>query len=233
MRRGKSTCSAAPAAPSRRPAAEASAVEADLADTHVQLSAEIAQAYVDLRDQQQRIVLVRESAELEEQVLTLTQQRRAQGVASDLDVERIRTQVENTRGTLIPLDAQITESLDQLATLTGREPGALDAELTDTGALPGTTRDDSGRRPGRAAEAATGHPSGRVAARVDECADWRARGGLVPETDFAGRPGFHRRESRAPGALKQLHLGRCAAATVERTGLRPHEGESGPGQSGF
>ena len=117
-------------------AAEASAVEADLADTHVQLSAEIAQAYVDLRDQQQRIVLVRESAELEEQVLTLTQQRRAQGVASDLDVERIRTQVENTRGTLIPLDAQITESLDQLATLTGREPGALDAELTDTGALP-------------------------------------------------------------------------------------------------
>jgi len=97
-------------------------VEADLADTHVQLSAEIAQAYVDLRDQQQRIVLVRESAELEEQVLTLTQQRRAQGVASDLDVERIRTQVENTRGTLIPLDAQITESLDQLATLTAASP---------------------------------------------------------------------------------------------------------------
>ena len=116
--------------------AEASAVDADLADTHVQLSAEIAQAYVDLRDQQQRIALVRESAELEEQILTLTQQRRAQGVASDLDVERIRTQVENTRGTLIPLDTQITESLDQLATLTGREPGALDAELTASGPLP-------------------------------------------------------------------------------------------------
>ena len=132
-------------------AAEASAVEADLADTHVQLSAEIAQAYVDLRDQQQRIVLVRESAELEEQVLTLTQQRRAQGVASDLDVERIRTQVENTRGTLIPLDAQITESLDQLATLTGREPGALDAELTDTGALPALPETIAGRRPGRTA----------------------------------------------------------------------------------
>jgi NodT family efflux transporter outer membrane factor (OMF) lipoprotein len=116
--------------------AEASAVDADLADTHVQLSAEIAQAYVDLRDQQQRIALVRESAELEEQILTLTQQRRAQGVASDLDVERIRTQVENTRGTLIPLDAQITESLDQLATLTGQEPGSLDAELAASGPLP-------------------------------------------------------------------------------------------------
>ena len=116
--------------------AEASAVEADLADTHVQLSAEVAQAYVNLRDQQQRIALVRDSAEIEEQILTLTEQRRAQGVASELDVERIRTQVENTRGTLIPLDAQITESLDELATLTGNEPGALDAELSTPGLLP-------------------------------------------------------------------------------------------------
>jgi NodT family efflux transporter outer membrane factor (OMF) lipoprotein len=116
--------------------AEAEATEADLADTHVQLSAEVAQAYVDLRDQQQRIALVRESAELEEQILTLTQQRREQGVASELDVERIRTQVENTRASIIPLDAQITESLDQLAVLTGREPGALDAELSAGSPLP-------------------------------------------------------------------------------------------------
>ncbi|HEY6922503.1 MAG TPA: efflux transporter outer membrane subunit [Steroidobacteraceae bacterium] len=116
--------------------AEAEAVDADLADTHVQLSAEVAQAYVDLRDQQQRIALVRQSADLEQQVLTLTQQRRAQGVASDLDVERIRTQVENTKSTIVPLDAQISESLDQLAVLTGQEPGALDAELSAVGALP-------------------------------------------------------------------------------------------------
>ena len=116
--------------------ADAAAVEADLADTHVQLSAEVAQAYVDLRDQQQRIALVRQSAELEEQVLTLTQQRREQGVASDLDVERIRTQVENTRQSIIPLDAQIIESLDKLAVLTGNEPGALDSELATASPLP-------------------------------------------------------------------------------------------------
>jgi NodT family efflux transporter outer membrane factor (OMF) lipoprotein len=116
--------------------AEAQAVDADLADAHVQLSAEVAQAYVGLRDQQQRIALVRQSAQLEEQILTLTQQRRSQGVASDLDVERIRTQVENTRSTIIPLDAQISESLDQLAVLTGQEPGALDAELSTVGPLP-------------------------------------------------------------------------------------------------
>src|SRR5690348_10222885 len=95
-------------------AADAMAVEADVADTHVQLSAEIAQAYISLRDQQQRIALVRKSADVEDQILTLTQQRRTQGVASDLDVERIRAQVETTRQSIIPLDAQIIESLDEL-----------------------------------------------------------------------------------------------------------------------
>jgi NodT family efflux transporter outer membrane factor (OMF) lipoprotein len=117
-------------------AADAMAVEADLADTHVQLSAEIAQAYINLRDQQLRMALVRKSADVEDQILALTQQRRAQGVASDLDVERIRAQVETTRQSIIPLDAQIIESLDELAILTGREPGALDAELAAAGSFP-------------------------------------------------------------------------------------------------
>jgi NodT family efflux transporter outer membrane factor (OMF) lipoprotein len=116
--------------------AQAEAVNADLADTHVQLSAEIAQAYISLRDVQQRLALVRQAAEAEEQILALTQERRTQGVASDIDVERIRTQVEGTRSQMIPLDGQITESLDQLAVLTGGEPGSLDAELTAPVPLP-------------------------------------------------------------------------------------------------
>lgn len=116
--------------------AEAHAQEADLADVQVQIAAEVAQTYLDLRDRQQRIALVRESTELEQQTLTLTQQRRSRGVASELDVERIRTQVEDTRGTAIPVDAEITESFDRLALLTGREPGELDAELKQASALP-------------------------------------------------------------------------------------------------
>jgi NodT family efflux transporter outer membrane factor (OMF) lipoprotein len=116
--------------------AQSIAVEADLADTRVQLAAEVAQAYVDLFDRKARRELARRSADLETRVLDLTEQRRGQEVASDLDVERIRTQVENTRATVIPLDEQITESLDQLAVLTGREPGSLDAELSAARPLP-------------------------------------------------------------------------------------------------
>lgn len=117
-------------------AAQAEAVEADLADTQVSLAAEVAQAYIDLRDQQQRLVLAHQSTELAQKTLTLVQQRRERGVAADADVERQTTQVENTRATLIPLDEQITESLDQLAVLTGQAPGALDQQLSGTAPLP-------------------------------------------------------------------------------------------------
>lgn len=116
--------------------AQAEAVNADLADTQVSLAAEVAQAYIGLRDQQRRLALANQSAELEQQTLTLIRQRRARGVGTDADVERQSTEVENTRATLIPLDEQITESLDQLAVLTGRAPGALDNELSAPAPLP-------------------------------------------------------------------------------------------------
>ncbi|OPX53899.1 TolC family protein, partial [Oceanospirillum multiglobuliferum] len=54
---------------------EADALDADLADTQVSLAAEVAQAYIDLRDEQQRLVLAKRSAQLQQQMLTLTQQR--------------------------------------------------------------------------------------------------------------------------------------------------------------
>lgn len=116
--------------------AEADAVQADLADTQVSLAAEVAQAYIGLRDQQQRLALARRSAELQQRMLDLTQQRRARGTAADVDVDRLSTQVSTTRATLVPLEAQIDESLDRLAVLTGREPGALDQDLRGGAPLP-------------------------------------------------------------------------------------------------
>jgi NodT family efflux transporter outer membrane factor (OMF) lipoprotein len=116
--------------------AQADAVDADLADTQVSLAAEVAQAYIELRDEQQRLAIAQRTADLQQKMLTLTEQRRAGGTAADVDVERLTTQVENTRSTLTPLAAQVEVSLDQLAVLTGKAPGALDAELATPQALP-------------------------------------------------------------------------------------------------
>jgi NodT family efflux transporter outer membrane factor (OMF) lipoprotein len=116
--------------------ADADAVDADLADAQVSLAAEVAQTYIALRDEQERLALAHRSSGLEQQMLVLTQQRRAGGTAAEVDVERLSTQVDNTRATLTPLDAAIAGSLDQLAVLTGQAPGALDQALSVAAPLP-------------------------------------------------------------------------------------------------
>lgn len=116
--------------------AEADAVDADLADAHVQLAAEVGQAYIGLRDQQQRLRIARQSEQLERQLLDFTEQRLTQGTASELDKERIATQVETTHVASITLELEVVESLDQLALLSGLQPGALDSRLSAQAPLP-------------------------------------------------------------------------------------------------
>jgi len=116
--------------------AEADASQAQLADAQVQLAAEVVQTYTDLRDQQARLALVDASVDIENQALDLTQQRRERGVASQLQLEQVLTQAENTQAQRLPLQASIVESLDQLGLLCGLEPGELDNRLATAKALP-------------------------------------------------------------------------------------------------
>jgi len=116
--------------------ATAQAQQATYEDAQVRLAAEVAQAYVNLRDSQHRLALGKSASELQGRMLALTLQRRAGGTASDADVERLRTQLSQTRADLVPLAAQLDQYTDQLAVLTGREPGTLDAELATPGPLP-------------------------------------------------------------------------------------------------
>ncbi|MBW6525299.1 efflux transporter outer membrane subunit [Sphingomonas sp. RHCKR7] len=109
---------------------------ADLADAQVSLSAQVAQAYVALRDVQERVRLNAESSRLQQRQLELTQQRYAAGAASQLQVERLQNQLESTDAQRIPLGAQVAQYLDQLAVLTGRTPGALDRTLTTAVPVP-------------------------------------------------------------------------------------------------
>ena len=110
--------------------------QADLADAQVSLSAQVAQAYVSLRDVQERIRLNTASTRLQQQQLDLSRQREARGIASRLDLERLQNQLENTEAEAIPLGAQRDEYLNQLAVLTGRTPGALDSVVGTVAAIP-------------------------------------------------------------------------------------------------
>ncbi|MBB3910704.1 efflux transporter outer membrane subunit [Sphingomonas desiccabilis] len=119
-------------------AARAAAVgaEANLADAQVQLTAEVAQTYVALRDRQARIALSQRSSEMQRRILRLTEERYARGTVSALDVERLRLQVENTDAELVPLNAEVASYLNALAVLVGEAPGTLDAELRAAAPIP-------------------------------------------------------------------------------------------------
>ena len=110
--------------------------QADLADMQVSLSAQVAQAYINLRDAQTRLRLNTQSIALQEQALGLMRQRFGAGTASALDLERLQGQLDSTRAQVQPLHADIDAYLDQLAVLTGRAPGTLDQQLDAVAPIP-------------------------------------------------------------------------------------------------
>ncbi|MBA2932614.1 efflux transporter outer membrane subunit [Sphingomonas sp. CGMCC 1.13654] len=136
--------------------ATAEGAEASLADAQVSLTAEVAQAYINVRDRQRRIALNQQSIAMQEQMLALTRQRFERGTASRLDVERLSQQLDSTRADVTPLHAELDAYLDELATLTGDEPGALDATMATPAPLPLPP-----------AEVAIGDPAGLLQRRPD------------------------------------------------------------------
>ncbi|ARB30606.1 efflux transporter outer membrane subunit [Pseudomonas tolaasii] len=205
--------------------AEADASQAQLADAQVQLAAEIVQAYTDLRDQQARLALVDASVDIENQALDLTQQRRSRGVASQLQLEQVLTQAENTQAQRLPLQAAIVESLDQLGLLCGREPGELDGQLATARALPSIPSQVPLADPAALLKA---RPDIRMAERKlasanaqigEKTADWFPKLSLMGDLSFsAGDPGHLARKDNGTWLIlprlswNALDFGRVAAS---------------------
>ena len=112
------------------------ASEADLRDAQVTLTKDVATAYVNLRDSQGRLALARANTQVQVRMLELTRLRRIRGTASDVDVERVFTQLKQTQANVVPLEGQVEIYTDQLSQLAGHEPGTLDAQLSTPRPLP-------------------------------------------------------------------------------------------------
>ncbi len=116
--------------------AKAEMAGANLADAHVQVAAEVGQAYVSLRAAQKQLAIVRQSVDLQEQSLKLMKQQQAQGTVADLDISRLETQLSSTRANIPLIQAQIEAATGQIDLLCGQEPGSLDTELRRPRAIP-------------------------------------------------------------------------------------------------
>ncbi|TCL05819.1 efflux transporter outer membrane subunit [Sodalis ligni] len=116
--------------------AQAQASEASLADTQVSIAAEVARNYLLLCGTRERLANLNQNLQLQQKALDLVSQRRERGAANDSDVNRLQTQLENSRAEIPSLQADINDYQDQLAFLSGLTPGALDTLLAGADRLP-------------------------------------------------------------------------------------------------
>lgn len=116
--------------------ADARAAEASLADVQVSLAAEVAVNYIELRSLQQRLAIAQSNLASQGETLQITQWRLQAGLTTSLVAEQARAASEQTAAQIPALEASLAQSRHSLAVLTGQAPGALDAQLAASAAVP-------------------------------------------------------------------------------------------------
>jgi multidrug efflux system outer membrane protein len=101
------------------------------------VAAETARAYVELRGMQRELQVAKSNLADQRKTLAVTEDRRKNGLASDLEVVRARTEVEATAAEIPLLEQAIRQYIHVLSTLLGLEPTSLSGELERFTAIPG------------------------------------------------------------------------------------------------
>ncbi|MFA6985233.1 MAG: efflux transporter outer membrane subunit [Arenimonas sp.] len=116
--------------------AGADAAGADLQAMQVSIVAEVANQYMALRGLQERLEVARKNAQSQSETLRLVDSGLAAGRGTEFDVARAQAQLQTTSSRIPALEAQIAMAAHRLAVLSGRQPGALVAELEASRTLP-------------------------------------------------------------------------------------------------
>jgi NodT family efflux transporter outer membrane factor (OMF) lipoprotein len=105
-------------------------------DVMISVIAEIARNYVELRGAQRQLSVAEKNVDIQEKTLSLVEMRYDSKIASNLEVEQAKAQLERTRGSIPPLQASIRASAYRLAVLTGQTPDSLLRELLASSPIP-------------------------------------------------------------------------------------------------
>jgi NodT family efflux transporter outer membrane factor (OMF) lipoprotein len=98
-------------------------------DALVTLLADVATNYVQYRVAQQRIKIARDNVRIQSRLVALAEKQLKVGTAIDLDVQQLRTLLEQTRSTIPALQITLGQANDALCTLLGIPPQDLEARL--------------------------------------------------------------------------------------------------------
>jgi NodT family efflux transporter outer membrane factor (OMF) lipoprotein len=171
-------------------AAEAAALEASRQDLARLIAADIALAYLDLREAQSRTTVAERNLASQRSTLELTGILAENGKASQLDLARSQAQVATTEARIPQLRAQAVSARNRLTSLLALEPGALDHRLAEPASLPelpdvvltGSPSSVISRRPDvRAAERTLAASAARIGIATAD---------LYPTISLTGSAGF-------------------------------------------
>jgi NodT family efflux transporter outer membrane factor (OMF) lipoprotein len=116
--------------------AQEQAVAAERRTVVLMVAAETARAFLELRGVQQQLQIDLQILEQQRQTLAVTEDRRRNGLASDLEVLRARTEVEATAAEIPPLQQASRQYIHLISTLLGMEPTALSTQLERPAPIP-------------------------------------------------------------------------------------------------
>ncbi|MBN1904408.1 MAG: efflux transporter outer membrane subunit [Deltaproteobacteria bacterium] len=154
----------------------------------ISMISETVSSYVRLRTLQKQLEIVNRNLEIQENVLSILEDKAAAGLIGSLQVQQSRYNIENTRARIPGYRVSIEETMNSLAILLGEMPGELHDELLSPAPIPvpeveiviGIPSDILRRRPDiRRAERALAAQTARVgAATADLYPSLRLTGSL-------------------------------------------------------
>jgi NodT family efflux transporter outer membrane factor (OMF) lipoprotein len=116
--------------------AEADAAQAALDVVRVSVAAETARAYADACGANAQLTVARRTLGLLQDSANLTGRQLEAGRGTGLDVARAQAQLETTRASVPPLEAQRDAALFRLSVLVGRPPAEISPAARDCAAIP-------------------------------------------------------------------------------------------------
>ena len=170
--------------------AQLQGAEANLHDAQVSVIAEVARTYFELRGEQNELSVAQRNVTNQQDTMRVTTARLDAGRGTELDTSRAQAQLSTTLAAIAPIEAAVSRSIHRLSVLTGKEPNALNADLTPVRDLPALPR-----------IAAVGDPASLLRRRPDIRVAERqlaastalvgvAVGDLFPKVTFTGSFGY-------------------------------------------
>ena len=102
----------------------------------ISMAAEVASAYINLRELQQELEVVNKNCASQEEVLKITEVRYNTGLVAKLDVAQAKSVLYSTKASIPQLEAGINQYITMLAVLLGMYPQDIRPVLEPVGILP-------------------------------------------------------------------------------------------------